>query len=240
VDIPSQEEVDAFLPEYNPKHAYLDPERPVTQGPFAFPKPYAALRIALNEAVNNSKDVVKEIHDKYAEKFGRRYGNGLIEEYKNDRPISIVAMGSVCGTIKGVVDQRDDVGLLREGLEKAKAEEERKGREDEVLSIFNEFKKEIEKATDEEKDTLWNNTKNDLIHVIQTDLNKAKEEAKKIEAKGKDVSKLNLAITKVDIGLVSLETAFAIQNLEKAEEIVKKISDAREQIKKELERLQSL
>ncbi|MCD6522348.1 MAG: pyruvate ferredoxin oxidoreductase [Candidatus Diapherotrites archaeon] len=113
VDIPSQEEVDAFLPEYNPKHAYLDPERPVTQGPFAFPKPYAALRIALNEAVNNSKDVVKEIHDKYAEKFGRRYGNGLIEEYKNDRPISIVAMGSVCGTIKGVVDQRDDVGLLR-------------------------------------------------------------------------------------------------------------------------------
>jgi pyruvate ferredoxin oxidoreductase alpha subunit len=37
----------------------------------------------------------------------------LIEEYKNDKDTVIVAMGSVCGTIKEVVDKRKDVGLVR-------------------------------------------------------------------------------------------------------------------------------
>ncbi|MCD6414705.1 MAG: pyruvate ferredoxin oxidoreductase [Candidatus Diapherotrites archaeon] len=113
VDIPEQKDVDEFLPPYKPEHAFLDPDKPMTMGPFAYPKPYAAMRKELSKDVMKAKAVVKEVHDEFAKKFGRSYGNGIIEEYKNDRPIAIVAMGSVCGTIKEVVDKRDDVGLVR-------------------------------------------------------------------------------------------------------------------------------
>lgn len=113
IDIPEQEDVDAFLPEYKPKHAFLDPEKPMTMGPFAYPKPYAAMRKELSEVVMKSEDKVKAVHDDFADKFGRSYGNGLIEEYKNDREITLVAMGSVTGTMKEVIDERDDVGLVR-------------------------------------------------------------------------------------------------------------------------------
>jgi len=113
LELPPQGEVDGFLPKYKPEHAFLDPEKPMTMGCFAYPKPYAALRAELNKAVNESTKTVKKVHDEYEKKFGRGYGNGLIEEYKNDRPTAIVAMGSVCGTMKEVIDARDDVGLVR-------------------------------------------------------------------------------------------------------------------------------
>ncbi len=113
LEVPEQNEVDAFLPPYTPKHAFLDPNKPITQGPFAYPKPYAAMRKELSDAIMNSKTVVKKVHNEFAEKFGRAYGDGIIEEYKSDKPTVIVAMGSVCGTIKEVVDERDDIGLVR-------------------------------------------------------------------------------------------------------------------------------
>jgi pyruvate ferredoxin oxidoreductase alpha subunit len=113
VDLPSHEEVDAFLPPYTPKHSFLDPEKPMTQGPFAYPRPYNQLKIDLNEAVENSRKTIKGVHDEFAKKFGRAYGNGFIEEYRNDRDVAIVAMGSVCGTIKEAVDKREDAGLVR-------------------------------------------------------------------------------------------------------------------------------
>ncbi len=113
VELPDEEEVQEFLPEYDPDHAYLDPENPMTQGPFAYPKPYAALRKDLSDAVNGSKEIVKRVHDEFAEKFGRSYGNGLIEEYKNDKDTALVSMGSICGTIKSTLDNRNDAGLMR-------------------------------------------------------------------------------------------------------------------------------
>jgi pyruvate ferredoxin oxidoreductase alpha subunit len=113
VDIPDQKDVDEFLPRYNPDHAVLDTERPMTLGPFAYPEPYFDLRKELEEAIQNSKDVISEVNEEFVKKFKRKYGNGFIEEYKNDKDTAIVAMGSVCGTIKEVVDKRKDVGLVR-------------------------------------------------------------------------------------------------------------------------------
>lgn len=113
VDIPSENDVESFLPNYEPKHAYLDPEKPMTQGPFSYPEFYMALRKQIFEAVKNSSSVIKEVHDDFAKKFNRAYGNGLVEEYKNNRKVAIVALGSICSTIKTIVDKRNDIGLLR-------------------------------------------------------------------------------------------------------------------------------
>lgn len=113
VDIPNEKKIQEFLPEYHPTHAILDPERPMTIGPFAYPEPYFKLRKELSTAVDNSKKVILEAHDEFKRKFNRRYGNGFIEEYKNNKKITIVSMGSVVGTMREVVDSRKDVGIVK-------------------------------------------------------------------------------------------------------------------------------
>jgi len=48
-----------------------------------------------------------------AKKFGRKYGNGLIETYNIENAETVlVALGSICGTIKEVIDK-----LKQEGKE---------------------------------------------------------------------------------------------------------------------------
>jgi len=112
-DLPNEKEVQEFLPKYNPTHAILDPKKPMTLGPFAYPEPYFRLRKELSTAIDESREVISEINEKFAKKFKRKYGNGLIEEYKNNRKMAIVSMGSVVGTIREVVDSRNDVGVVR-------------------------------------------------------------------------------------------------------------------------------
>jgi len=113
VDIPSQEEVDKFLPEYNPLYK-LDPKKPMTFGSIAFPNSYMEFRKMQWDAMEKAKEKIKKVNDEFYKFFGRNYGNGLIEEYntKNAEYI-IVSIGSVCGTIKDVIDKHNDVGLVR-------------------------------------------------------------------------------------------------------------------------------
>ena len=113
VNIPDDVEVDKFLPKYKPTHALLDPTIPMTLGPFAYPEPYFKLRKELSLAIDNSKEIIQKVNEEFEKKFKRKYGNGLIEEYKNNKKIAIVSMGSVCGTIRCVVDDRDDIGLVK-------------------------------------------------------------------------------------------------------------------------------
>ncbi len=112
VDIPDQEQVDNFLPPLNYKYK-LDPTNPKTHGPFAYPVPYAKLKKRNFEDFHSFTPIIKEVHDDFAKEFGRSYGDGVIEEYKNDRPYVILTMGSLSGTVKEFVDSRDDVGLVR-------------------------------------------------------------------------------------------------------------------------------
>jgi len=113
VEIPEQNEANKFLPEYIPKFLYLDPKKPITQGGFANPLPYMNSRKQLSDSILESIKTVKKTHDDFSKQFKRKYGDGLVEEYKNDRNICIVAMGSVCGTIKEIVDSNKEVGLVR-------------------------------------------------------------------------------------------------------------------------------
>jgi pyruvate ferredoxin oxidoreductase alpha subunit len=113
VNIPEDVDVDKFLPRYKPTHAILDPTIPMTLGPFAYPEPYFKIRKELSEAIDKSKEIISEVNEEFGKMFGRKYGNGLIEEYKNDKKTCIISMGSVCGTLKYVIDSRDDAGLLR-------------------------------------------------------------------------------------------------------------------------------
>ncbi len=116
VDIPTQEEVDEFLPEYKPTHSYLDPKDPMSLGTFTDPNYYMEARYDMELAMERAKDVTRAVNKEFAEKFGREYD--LVENYMcDDAEIILVAMGSICGTIKAVIDnmrkEGHKVGLLR-------------------------------------------------------------------------------------------------------------------------------
>lgn len=116
VEVLSQEEVDTFLPKYTRGYSYLDPEDPMSLGTLADTESYIEIRHELEKAMEHSLEVIEEVGKEFGDLFGRYYG--LVEEYKSeDADIILIAMGSICGTIKDVVDkQREEgkkVGLVR-------------------------------------------------------------------------------------------------------------------------------
>ena len=116
VNMPSQEEVDKFLPTYKAPYK-LDVENPMTLGPLVDPESYMEARYALNETHKEALKLIPKITADFAKTFGRTY-NGLVEGYQlKDAERVIVAMGSTCGTIKEVIDELREkgkkVGLLK-------------------------------------------------------------------------------------------------------------------------------
>ncbi len=104
VDMPAQEQVDKFLPVYAPLYK-LDTANPITLGLLADPDYYMETRYALQETLKDTLTLIPKITADFSKVFGRAY-NGLIEEYQiKDADKVIIAMGSVCGTIKEVVDE---------------------------------------------------------------------------------------------------------------------------------------
>jgi len=123
-DIPEQSKVDEFLPDYKPYHAILDPEQPLTLGPIGFPSHFMEFRYSQAEAMENSIKVIEEVFNEFNSKFpvqmekSRPEKYWHLENYKiDDAEIILVAMGSVCGTIKDVIDELrekgEKVGLMK-------------------------------------------------------------------------------------------------------------------------------
>ena len=116
VEIPEEEDVDKFLPPYAPKHSFIDPAEPMTIGSFADPEYYMEARHDMEVAMDNSIEIIQKTCDEFAEIFGRKYG--LVEPYKtDDAEIIFIAMGSICSSIRVIVDQLrakgEKVGLLK-------------------------------------------------------------------------------------------------------------------------------
>ncbi|NYB53136.1 MAG: pyruvate ferredoxin oxidoreductase [Methanobacteriaceae archaeon] len=116
VDIPSSEDVEKFLPNYVPSQGVLDPENPMSIGTFTDPNYYMEARYAMQLAMERSQKVIAKAQKEFKEIFGREYD--FVETYQcEDAEIIIVAMGSVCGTIKAVIDKMrsegEKVGLLK-------------------------------------------------------------------------------------------------------------------------------
>jgi pyruvate ferredoxin oxidoreductase alpha subunit len=116
LDMPTQEQVDKFLPSYKTSYK-LDVDNPITMGPLADPDYYMEARYAIQETHKEVIKFIPKLTAEFSKVFGRNY-NGLIEEYQvKDAEKVIVAMGSVCGTIKEVINELrkkgKKVGLLK-------------------------------------------------------------------------------------------------------------------------------
>lgn len=98
-----------FLPPLNMKYK-LDVDNPYSFGTLAEPSVYMETRYSLSNAINYSKKVITRVAQEYKEMFGKFHG-ALIDPYKmDDAETVIVAMGSVLGTIKDVVDEMRESG----------------------------------------------------------------------------------------------------------------------------------
>jgi pyruvate ferredoxin oxidoreductase alpha subunit len=110
VDLPSQEQVDAFLPGFVPQQV-LDPDDPVTIGAMVGPEAFAEVKYLMHAKQMEALDEIPVIARDFADAFGRESG-GLLRPYRvEDADTVVVALGSVLGTIEDVVDQLRDEGV---------------------------------------------------------------------------------------------------------------------------------
>ena len=105
----TQKEADEFLPPYSPDRK-LDPAQPGTFGVVADPNWYMETRYAMQKSQEAAKRVIKKITREFKQKFGRFQGD-LIETYRIEGAETVVvAMGSLVGTLKDLIDEERDNG----------------------------------------------------------------------------------------------------------------------------------
>ena len=110
VDVPSQSEVDAFLPPFEPRQV-LDPAEPVTIGAMVGPEAFTEVRYLAHHKQMRALERIPALAAEFERRFGRASG-GLIRPYRTEGAETIVvALGSVNGTIQEVVDEMREAGV---------------------------------------------------------------------------------------------------------------------------------
>jgi len=114
VDMISQEDADNYLPKFAPKER-LDAADPISFGMYATPEYYLEFRYETDKALKDAKSVIQAAGAEFKQMFGRDY-SAMVEGYRmDDAETVIVAMGSICGTIKDTIDDLRTEGV-RVGL----------------------------------------------------------------------------------------------------------------------------
>ncbi|MFO1395164.1 MAG: hypothetical protein U1F09_15535 [Steroidobacteraceae bacterium] len=115
MDVPTQEQVDAYLPRYSPRQV-LDPAEPVSIGAMVGPEAFMEVRYLAHAKQRQALELIPAWAAEFRGIFGRESG-GLVHCYRlEDADTVVVALGSVLGTIKDTVDEMrsrgERVGVL--------------------------------------------------------------------------------------------------------------------------------
>ncbi len=104
IDLSDQALVDQYLPPYEPMQA-LDPADPISIGAMVGPDAFTEVRYLQYFKQQAALGLIEKMSQEFTAKFGRVAG-GLLRAYRTeDAELVVVAMGSVCGTIKDVIDE---------------------------------------------------------------------------------------------------------------------------------------
>ncbi|HEX5338066.1 MAG TPA: pyruvate ferredoxin oxidoreductase [Gallionella sp.] len=104
VDMPTQQQVDAYLPPYEPRQV-LDPREPVSIGAMVGPEAFMEVRYLAHAKQMQALERIPQLAAEFRQVFGRDTG-GLTHTYRaEDAETMVVAMGSVLGTIKDTIDE---------------------------------------------------------------------------------------------------------------------------------------
>jgi pyruvate ferredoxin oxidoreductase alpha subunit len=104
LEIPSQEQVDRFLPGYEPRQV-LDPDDPVSIGAMVGPEAFTEVRYLAHARQSQALELIPAVAAAFAGEFGRDSG-GLVRHYRTqDTDTIVIALGSVLGTAKDTIDE---------------------------------------------------------------------------------------------------------------------------------------
>lgn len=118
VELPEQGDVDAFIGAKNINwHAALDPLRPMAVDPLTGgaggngPATFVRYRKGQCRGMQNALRVITEVHEDYAQRFGRSFAP-LVEQYRmEDAEVALVTLGSMTGAAKDAVDEAREAGV---------------------------------------------------------------------------------------------------------------------------------
>jgi pyruvate/2-oxoacid:ferredoxin oxidoreductase alpha subunit len=108
-DIPTQEQVDRFLPVLDLPHRVRD--QAVTIGGLDFPHETEAHRRQHDEALRRAPAVYAEVQDEFEAIFGRRPADTVVPYRMEDAELALVSMGTTASTARAAVDAARDKGL---------------------------------------------------------------------------------------------------------------------------------
>lgn len=104
------EPVKRFVGTYEPEHYLLNPAETMAVGPYAVSPYCMEAKRAQAQAMINARRVILDVAEEFEKLSGRKYG--LFEEYHlEDAEYAVVAIGSVCGTIKEAIDKLREEGI---------------------------------------------------------------------------------------------------------------------------------
>lgn len=109
VDVPSQEQADAYLPPYKTENK-LDIEVPKNLAFSAGPEHNYIFKYKEHRALLRAREVITEAEKRFAEIFGRNY-TGLLETYKTeDADYILITLGSITGLCREIADDLRSAG----------------------------------------------------------------------------------------------------------------------------------
>ncbi|MFW9989356.1 MAG: pyruvate ferredoxin oxidoreductase [Candidatus Odinarchaeota archaeon] len=122
VKLENQEKVDEFLPPINHHINLSDISTIKGIDPVTTPNiikrtegtapGYYEFRYSLQRSLENSIDIIKEVHDEFTKKFGRSYGNGIYKTIQTEDADTIIyAMGSVASQARVAIKKLRAEGL---------------------------------------------------------------------------------------------------------------------------------
>jgi len=110
VDMPTQQQVDAFLPRFEPRQI-LDPAEPVSIGAMVGPEAFTEVRYLAHAKQMQALNLIPAWAKEFRRAFGREAG-GLVRPYAlDDADTVVIALGSVLGTLKDTVDELRAQGI---------------------------------------------------------------------------------------------------------------------------------
>jgi pyruvate/2-oxoacid:ferredoxin oxidoreductase alpha subunit len=114
VDVPAQAVVDGFLPAFHPPDDWLlDPARPRTFSALSETRDYDAFQQHVVDALDTARTVVDQVAEDFAAQVGRPKVGSLDITGDPDADTALVTIGSIGDTALELLDEDDDVLLVR-------------------------------------------------------------------------------------------------------------------------------
>ena len=114
VDLPDQDTVDAFLPEFRaPEDWVIDPEIPRTFSALPEGRDYAAFMHHVSEAMDEARGLVEDVAQEFTSHFGRHKTGALEIAGSRDAESALVTIGTIGESALELLEDREDILLVR-------------------------------------------------------------------------------------------------------------------------------